>query len=284
MADLLFNRKVKVTIASPVKEDFKSISVDVLEVEDLRVQFKVDKTTGKEPNTAEVIISNLCSERRANIQKAGGKFILQAGYDSGVGQLFIGDIRNVDHRRDGANWHTFIKSGDGERAFRFARVNETFRAGTSAGDIVLRLATLLGVGTGNASLVAGSLVAQYVNGFTSFGSVAAELERVLTAHGITWSIQDGELQLVRSTDVGALLIPDLSPDTGLIGSPEFGAADKNKGTVIKAKSLIQPRIAPGGRVRLNSERYKGEVKVTKVSHDGDTAGGNWYTSFEGVPL
>jgi len=89
---------------------------------------------------------------------------------------------------------------------------------------------------------------------------------------------------LRDNEDTGRMIPELSPSSGLIGSPEFGAAEKNKGPVVKFKSLLDGRIKPGGRVKLNSLRYTGEVRVTKLSHSGDTAGGDWYTACEGEPL
>jgi hypothetical protein len=281
---LLFNRKIRVTIATPIKGDFAAVSTNVVEIENLRVQFKVDKGLGKEPNQCEVVVTNLSPERRAQVQTRGGKFILQAGYESGIRQLFIGDIRTLDHLRDGPNWHTKISSGDGERAFRFARVNESFKGGVTVGDVVNVLASALGLGLGNVPLVVDQLSAQYVNGFSAFGSASRELTRVLSGQKLSWSVQDGELLILRDNEDTGRMIPDLSPSSGLIGSPEFGAAEKNKGPVVKFKSLLDGRIKPGGRVKLNSLRYTGEVRVTKLSHSGDTAGGDWYTACEGEPL
>lgn len=285
MADqLLFNRKVRVTIATPVKGDFATISTDIVEIEDMRAQFKVDKGLGKDPNQCEVIVTNLSPARRAQVQTQGGKFILQAGYESGIRQLFIGDIRTIEHMRDGPNWHTRVTSGDGERAFRFARVNESFKGGIPVSEVVNALAGAMGLGLGNLSLVASSLSGQYVNGFSAFGSAARELTRVLSGQGLSWSVQDGELLVLRDDQDTGVVIPDLSPSTGLIGSPEFGAAEKNKGPVLKFKTLLDGRVKAGGRVKVTSARYSGEVRVTKFTHTGDTAGGDWYTTIEGEPL
>lgn len=283
LEEALFGRRVSVLISSPVRE-FAKVGDLVVEVTDLRVQFKVSKSLGKEPNTAEIVITNLSRDRRAQLQQAGGKFILQAGYDIVVEQLFVGDIRNVSHIRDGADWNTLIKSGDGERAYRWARVNESFKSGTPVKDVLLKIAQALGIDEGNLGETAKQFVGQYLNGYSAMGPAARELDRILRSEGYSWSIQDGAVQVLRDDTSTTLLIPDLRPDTGLIGSPEIGADEKTKGPIVKAKSLLQPRIKPGGRVSITSERFKGEVRVTKVNHDGDTAGGPWYSSLEGEPL
>jgi hypothetical protein len=286
MAQILqFDRRVHLTLALPVARSFDTISANVVEIEDLRVEFKVEKSLGKEPNTAEVIVDNLSPARRGQLtQTANGKFILKAGYAEGTAQVFVGDIRQVEHARDGANWRTRITSGDGERAFRFARVNESFRGGTPVVDVVSKLATAMGLASGNVLQAMTGLTVQYVNGYSSFGSVARELTRVLEAHGFSWSIQDGALQVLKDSQHTGVLIPNLTPSSGLIGSPEWNQGDKKKGPFLSARCLLQPRIAPGGLVHLESERYKCDVRVTKVTHTGDTHGQEWYSSFEGKAL
>ena len=286
MAEILqYDRRIKLLVALPVATSFSEISVNTIEITQMRVQFKVEKSLGKDPNKAEVSISNLSAESRCKLSKTkNGKFILQAGYVQGTGQLFIGDIRQVDHIQDGPSWYTRLTSGDGERSFRFARVKESFKAGTPVADVISKLATASGLATGNLSLALTGLTTQYVNGYTSFGSVARELTRVLNSVGLDWSIQDGELQFLRTDQDVGLLIPDLTPDTGLIGSPEFNYDEKSKGFLLKAKCLLQPRIKPGGRVHITSERYKGDVKVKKVVHTGDTHGQEWYSELEALPI
>lgn len=283
--DLLFKRLIKVTIATRVSENYNSITSDVVEVEDLRVMFKVTKTTKKEPNTAEVTITNLSPSRRASLQQKGVKFVLQAGYvGTGIAQLFIGDARTIDHTRDGANWNTVIKSGDGERAFKFARVSESFAAGSPVSDVVGKIAGALGLGLGNLKQQTSAMSGQYANGYAAHGPASRELDKVLKSAGFEMSIQDGELLIRKPGDKGSILVPELSPETGLIGSPEYGAPEKKgKRPLIKVKSLLNPSIKCGGQVVVMSERHKGPLRVIKLEHTGDTAGGDWYTDFEGEP-
>lgn len=276
-----FIRRVRVTIAGPFAQDFKTISAQVLEVELLRVQFSVAKQLGKEPNTASVTITNLARERRAQLQQYGGKFMLQAGHNDSIAQLFVGDIRRVETKQEGSDWNTSVLSGDGERAFNFGHVNESFGPNTGAPDILGKITGALGVSLGNMSKASKILSGKkYTNGYTAYGPAAAELDRLLEPEGLTWSIHDGELLILKGKEAADFMIPELSPDTGLIGSSEIGAAEKNKGPVLKAKCLLQPRIKPGGKVKLVSSVYNGEVRVVKLTHAGDTHGDEWYTSFE----
>ena len=80
------------------------------------------------------------------------------------------------------------------------------------------------------------------------------------------------------------LIPEISVDSGLIGSPEFGTPEKNgKPALVKFTSLFTV-TQPGARVHLKSERYNGEVLVVKSQFVGDTHGRDFYTHYQGTLL
>lgn len=282
---LLFHRRVKVLLASTVTQDYLKLTGQVVEITDLRVQFKVSKGLGKEPNTCELTITNLSPSRRGELKKKGAKVVLQAGYDDSFGQLFMGDARTIDHRREGSDWSTVIKCGDGERSYKHARVKESFAGGSKIGAIVEKVAGSMGLGLGNLKTQTGLMKGEYVNGYAAFGPSARELDKVLKAQGYTWSVQDGQLQILRPGEASTEQVPDLTPETGLIGSPEMGSSEKKGGPpVVKARCLLQPLIRPGSRVKIKAASYDGTFKILKVTHTGDTAGGDWYTDMEATPL
>lgn len=287
-AQRLQERRVRVLVANRVAEDFKSITSDVTEITDLRVKFSVKKTSGKEPNTAEVTISNLSPTRRAAMQTKGVKFVLECGYvDTGVKQIFQGDVRQVAHVREGANWNTTLRSGDGERAFQFARVSESLSAKSTRADAVKKLAGKLGLGQGNVSQTIAKILGRFDQGLVLNGPVSRELDKVLKGTGYSWSIQDEQLILLADTEVSGQDVPELTPDSGLIGSPEFGAPLVKGGKpLLTFRCLLNANIKPGARVSIKCERFPlgVAVKCAKVSHDGDTHGQEWYTSAEGITL
>lgn len=288
--DLLFRRLVKLTVANRVAEDYRTLTSDVTEIEKLRVAFKVTKTGGKEPNTCEVTVSNLAESRRKALQKKGVKLVLQAGYEgAGIAQLFIGDVRTVDNVRDGATWNTIFKCGDGERAFRFARVSESFGPGTKIPDVVKKVAARLGVGLGNLEKQAPAMTGEFAQGYAAHGPASRELERALAAAGFEFSIQDEQLLVLKPGDASGVQVPELSPASGLIGSPEFGSPEtihaqtkKTGKPLIKVRALLNGKIKIGSQVVLRCARHDGPVIVKKLEHIGDTAGGDWYTNFEAV--
>lgn len=265
------------------------VVVDGLRIHGLRVQFKSTKSLGKEPNTLDMSITGLSASTRAQMKAKHAKVVLLAGFRDALSQVFAGDARTTSHAKKSMEWETRLQCGDGERAYQFARVNESFAAGSRVRDVVRKLAKALGVGMGNAEkALSGAMpsgLEEYSAGAAFYGKASAELDKVLKAAGFEWSIQDGALQVLKVGAVAEGRAVVLSPDSGLVGSPEVGAPQKEgASSVIKAKSLLQPSILPGGTVELRAMGFPGgQYRVTKVTHSGDTAGGTWHSDVEMTP-
>lgn len=260
------------------------VQVEGLRVQGLRLQFKVQKSLEEHPNTLDLVITNLSEATRSRMKKKHARVLLLAGYRGAVAQVFSGDARTVDHVRKGAEWETHIKCGDGERAWVYSRVSESFAPGTTLDRVVTTVSRAFGAEV-DWSQAPESLATlqkkQCVSGFSASGRASKELSRVVKGAGLEWSIQDGKLQLLPKGGVlsGRALV--LSSESGLVESPEHGAPKKEGGpSVLKAKSLLQPGLRPGSRVDLKTKSFKGPYRVEKVTHNGDTHGQNWHTEME----
>jgi len=250
----------------------------------LRVVAKITKTTQKAPNSCELTINNLAPHARAALQVKGLRVIVEAGYVGvGLQRAFLGDSRSTDHKRDGADMVTLIRCGDGERAMRFARASQAFARGTTVRDVAAYCADQLGLGRGNLGTALPALDKTLGGGWTVHGAASSELQRILRSVGYSYSVQDGQLQVLAPGQSIEYSVPLISPETGLIGSPEMGSPEKEKkAPAIKFRSLLLPGARPGGQVHLRSERYDGIFKERKVEHSFDSAGGDWYTDHEAV--
>jgi hypothetical protein len=267
-----------------------TVVVDGVRVEGLRIAFRVSKSLGKEPNTMDLTVTNLSASTRASIARTLAPVVLSAGYADSEAVIFRGDARTVIHTHEGVDWNTRVQCGDGERAYAFARMSESFAPGTSIVDVVRKCAAALGLNVGNLPdmLARGSFrgdLTQYAHGYTSHGRASAELDKVLRSAGFEWSIQDGALQVLKGTapvQGDAVL---LSPDSGMIGSPDHGTpAVKGGKPPIKVRSLLQPTIRCGGVVEVRSAGVQGQYRVAKVEHTGDTHGAEWYTTIEATQV
>jgi hypothetical protein len=262
-----------------------SVQVDTLLVEGLRIAFKVERSISKEPNKAEIQVYNLSEDSRRRTQKKDAALVLQAGYPETIGQLFSGNVKTVSHVRNGADWLSKFVSADGETQFRTARIAESFGPGVKPDQIVRKLVDALQLKAGNAlkEIANGNFakgISEFTNGKVLHGNAAKELDTFLNSLGLTYSIQDGALQVLRYGQATAAPAVVLNASTGLIGSPEFGETGKDKHTILKIKSLLQPELVPGRRIKLESETKECIARVDKVTHTGDTHGPAWYSDLE----
>lgn len=257
-----------------------SVTVGDVRITDLRMRFSVKRTIFREPNTIELVITNLSAVSRAALQVARVPVTVEAGYQGTSRVLFVGTARRIEHRKTGVDWETKLQSGDGELQLKGARVNTTLAPGASFQDAVRAVASSMGVAMGNLTEklkgqdLAGAF-ASFSGGVALHGSAAMQLDRLLDTAGYGWSIQDGVLQLLRDDETTSDEAVLLSPQTGLVGTPEFG-----EWRTVLARSLLQPDLRPGRRVQMESDAVTGLFRVQAVTHRGDTHGADWYSDVE----
>ena len=249
------------------------VQVGDLEVSDLDLEFSVKRTLRTRPGEATIKLFNLGAPHRAALLSERRPIVqLSAGYDPPP-LLFRGDARKVDVSRDGSDWVTTITAGDGERAIRTARASTAFAPGTLLADAVRSLAASMGLGLGNSSGAAALTSAVLPEGAVVRGKAAEELARLCASAGLSWSVQDGVLQLLAVGRGLTRTAVELSPDTGLVESPENG-----KGGAIKARALLLPDLVPGRLVALRSEVVTATLRIEEVEYTGDTRGDDWYAT------
>ena len=219
------------------------VQMDTVKVEGLRIAFDIEKDAEPEPNPAEISVWNLAKKTRAKMLDRIIPLILQAGYVDNIEQIFIGDIRpgGVTTVRSEGDWITTFKAGDGDNAHK-ARIQESFAKGAKPKDVFRKVMEKIEEHlSGNKSLAAkiadkiadaieagkkGGLDAvldEFFGGTIVSGNAIKEISQLLKSFGYGYSIQDGHQQVVEDgkwTDEDPVL---LTPDTGLIGSPEPGS-------------------------------------------------------------
>jgi hypothetical protein len=283
----LFNRTAAVTIVHPtnLKNEWFSALGNGVTIKDHQIKFKIERDLQKEPNKCEISITNLSERSRAEFQRLPLIVRIDAGYDGINSRLFTGDLRYAVSSRESTDWITKLQLADGDRAYKFARVARGFNPGVTYGTLVAETAKALGLDLPDPIKLAPEMQEQLVSGCTLSGPAQQEMTRLLAAKGMTWSIQQGILQILRSADVRADQAIVISQDTGMIGSPEFGAPPKaGKPPHLKVKTALEPRIRPGGRVVVQARAIHGTFRADKVVHSGDTRGNEWVTEIECTPL
>jgi hypothetical protein len=285
------------------------VQVDTLDVSALDLEFDILKSIKPTPNKCSLTIWDLNRDHRAQLLRrnkpnpASNNIIgipvqVQAGYRDNAPMLFQGDLREVGGGKDVADRKITLSGDDGGRAYREARISKTFTKGTPLSTICQQACSAMGIGQGNsARFFSGVSIEASGNALphtmTLSGSAAEQLTRVLSSVKLTWSIQNGALQILPngtpldqeaievSSSTGLLDSPQASIDstTSLGSAQQFAAGVKQKNakppkpkatSVLKVRTLIIPGWVPGRKIVLKSDEYNGGYMIMEARYRGQT--------------
>ena len=252
----------------------------------LDIAFCIEKTLAREPNTAEFKIWNLNERNRKYLQNQKRVPVnLRAGYEDAMGLLFRGDLSEAFSEREGPDWVTTIRSGDGLDSLQSSRISRSFKAGTPIVDILKDISKSLGINIGDAISFLekrdfSSSDKRLLNGAALSGSAHNELDKWLKSVGLESSVQDGSLQVLVSGQALERTAVLLSSETGLIGSPEVSS----KG-ILRARSLLNHELFPGRKIKVESKEIKEpHFRIVRVIFSGETFAQDWYIDIEAESL
>lgn len=265
----------------PLFDRVAVLTIGQIRVERLRIAFNVTKTAKPEPNKASIKVYNLSEEHRGYLSELSASGVdtqLEAGYRAGTSIIYRGSLQRVFTMRDKADLVTTLETADGVKQVQQSRVSVSVQKGATNKDVLAKVARAVGVSDGNLPDALAKLggASVFLNGAVFFGSAADEMTRLCRSLDLTWSIQDGKLQvLARGAAVEGVAIR-LSKDSGLINEPSIDPKGKLQGSM-----LIQPDVFPGRLVKLEGERVKGNFKLDQTVHQGDTrANTPWAVNFQ----
>ncbi len=259
-------------------------------ITDLRVAFRVEKSLKPRPNQVELRVWNLSEQSRKDLIR-DVYVAIEAGYQKDTSVVFVGNLNKVDHLRQGPDWVTAVRVGDGEKEIKKARVNTSFKPGTTPEQIVKTLTNVLTgdfkskgfdvkLAVGNALDKARKgdtegAIKQLSQGFVAFGSAFDELVKLGNNLGYDVSIQDKKLTLLAKGETLGKTDVLLNSATGLVGSPE-----QAEEAHIRCRAQLNGQLQPGGGVRLESRQFKGRYRIVRLIHTSDTHGPDWFTDLE----
>lgn len=270
---------------------------NTLDLSQLRIKFAVKQSTAQTPNAAEIRVYNLSQQVADVVRSQFKRVILQAGYNSNFGEIFVGNIKQVIIGRESAT-DTFIDiiAGDGELAYNHAVVVKTIAGGSNQNDQIsacVDACTPLGVTAGGNSTVQSAQVLP--RGKVMFGNARNYLRQVAKSNRYTWTIQNEQITFVKSTGYLPGVAVLLTSNTGMIGTPSQTTQGVN------VKCLLNPFIRINGRIQLDNKTVQqlkidltlkpgnatntapplpsnGVYVVIAAEHNGDTRGIEWYTN------
>lgn len=259
-----------------------------LVVEGLRIDFDATRTIGSKQNTGTVTIWNLSLANRGKLGEEFDKVKIEAGYaETQVGIIFAGSIRSAKTRREGANIASEIECGDGDEGVNKGAVSRTFPAGTKPREIIDYLRSEM-PGVDQGTMVGIDDLPPVSRPYTVYGWAARELDTLGRTYGLYWSLQNGQLEVVRH-DQAINDVTLISSETGMIDTPEV--TDKG----IRIQCLLDPTIAPNrvidvrsnfldagsGRDKRASDQGGGLFRVSSVTFTGSNRDVDFYCDIEG---
>jgi len=273
MAEKLFGRQVKVTFG---QRGSKGVSVS-----GLRVSFDIKTDKSEMGNDCKVKIYNMNKEHRDILKNEDDMVItLEAGYEK-ISELYFGDIQySIPTERVGPDLVTTIEAKTGQKAIRESSFTRTYNAGFGYDKIFDDIKKeLVKNGSVNVSFDGKNIVGleglSVKNVFVLSGTIESVMNKFFAGPGLEWSVQNKELQVLGPTQTIHEAV-QLSPKTGLLGTPK----PREKG--IEFKALIQSTdlLQPGKPVEIVSETMPGIFKIQKASFKGDTHGPDWFVKVE----
>lgn len=283
-----FNHKYELIVS----ETNESGLNQALLIDQLQVEFDISKDTSSKMNESTIRVFNLSESSRNLIksyEKNNGFVKLSAGYeDTGISQLFVGNIIRLTSYKQGTDIVTEITCSDGYASVKDSITNRRFPEKVSLRTIITTIGSEdMGLSIGE--LIGKNLDKTYERGVTVEGNSYNHIKKVATEHKLELSIQNNTLTVIPTQGTSQRSAINLSPATGIIGSPQFEGQKagettdtKNPKSGIKLNHILIPAVFPGRIINVESKFASGSYKVEKVGHKGSFRGDEWQTSIEGV--
>lgn len=238
--DVLFGRRCRITVSDA--------SGSGLDVSQLRCTFNIVKTIQMQPNTSEITIYNLNAKTENDIMMNGKRVTIEAGYEgTQYGLIFDGDIlQTIRAREDGTTFSLTIIALDSDRPINFEIANYSIIRGQTARDIVENIATKAKYPIELGSISDRLNGPKLTRGKVMFGKTSDYLRQIAKTYYLQHYMDDGKLNLIHLDDLPKDEITELSPDSGLIGTPEqtdYG---------VSGKCLLNPQIKLNSLIHINN--------------------------------
>lgn len=253
--DVLFGRRYRITVSDE--------NGDGIDVSQLHCTFNIVKTIQMQPNSSEIAIYNLSAKTENAIMMTGKRVTVEAGYEgSQYGLIFDGDIlQTIRERENGNTFKLTIIALDSDRAVNFDIANYSIARGQTARDIVEHIANKaenpISLGSISDRLKGQALT----RGKVMFGKTSDYIRQICKSYDLQGYMDDGTLNLIHLEDMPTDEIFELSPESGLIGTPEqtdYG---------ISGQCLINPQIKLNSLIHVDNSF----VRAKRIDVNGSNA-------------
>lgn len=248
--------------------DSKSVKLS-----DFDVEFTHAFNLDEEPNECEIYIKNLSKNTINSYIRKDKRLIINAGYQGNFGTVFNGYIADTDTGWSGTDKDTQIIGFDATEQYLNAFISKTYVPGTLASVIINDVLKGMGLTIGEITLTKD---VQYTIGRSINGKRRDVLKDIVVNDCNTnLQIINGAVY-IRAIKQGLETGFVLTPQTGLIGSPEpvedVNNEEKEKTADYRVTCQLNYRIKPMVRLKIKSSTFTGDCVVISGEHRASKKG------------
>lgn len=264
----------------------------------LHINFNLEKADTESSNTGRLQISNLNDEHKALLGEDKCVVEIKAGYNDTMGTIFLGGVANPAETLSNADRTLEVELLDG--LSNYDSIGTMSMNGIITGDVIFEeIRKQMGVESAVITDKAAELLksAKYANGYCQVGKSKAALQSLMAKSGLTYTLQNGILQVFYPGEAISVQAYELSAETGLISIPKkitltessaskgtkgkvasigSGTSEKSNGTPgYEIEYLINGAIGINDLVKVESKSLSGIFRVKKQTFQGDNYSGDW---------
>lgn len=287
MSEGLSNRVWSLRVGKPGEEGLRwgtPTAANSSDPEPTAIDFTVLLSSKPRDNLATISLRNISPASLGQLEEEGAIATLRAGWQALSGQIFGGTIakRGVDTSRSDAPSHattvrnsatfiTTIEAGESELVLQDTFITKSFARATDNITILKSIASDLGVFLGEESLID---LLSYSGGWTYQGKADQALDELVKDIDAEWSIQAGQLLILKDGQSISEEAYVISPLSGMLGVPSVSKDG------IELKSLLLAPLRPSRRIIVRSENVNGTYIIDEVTHAGSSRGQEWSSSIK----
>lgn len=243
----------------------------------LHINFSLQKSDLETQNTGRVTVWNLNKQHLATLDEKDCVLALRAGYGNRMSLIFAGIVSNATTTIDGADRKTEIEVVDNLVEIRDTYVTISYTGSVNWKTIMDDVANQMGVAV---TYAYNATFADIPNGFSFVGQARDIMTKGCDCCGLTWSLQNGVMQVKKPGGTMSREVFVLSADSGLLGIParvteaaSQESADPEIGWDVEY--FLNGAINIDDYVKLESEKVTGYFRVYSIEMSGDNLSEDW---------
>lgn len=243
----------------------------------LHVNFSLQKSDLETQNTGRVTVWNLNPKQLAVLNEKDCCLSLRAGYGSRLSLIFAGIVSYATTTKDGSDMKTEMEVVDNLVEVRDTYVSVCYNGAVNWKTIFDDVAAQMGVAV---SYSYNATFSNLANGYSFTGLARDIMSKGCKCCGLSWSLQNGVMQVKKPGDVMSKEVYVLSSKSGLIGIPAKVVISSDEATGKnqigwEVEYLLNGAINIDDYVKLESKTVTGFFRVRTLEITGDNITGDW---------